>query len=147
MPIYLRDSESAALKLGALELMNTIPELGEPAGQTLRQALEGLDPGPPNCAATSGSLQLISSPWCEDCELTLDRRLPTDQLAATITNIESELGTKNRQLSVILVESIVQGRRNERLEDFLKIVQASDLSAISITLTPELVTFIRGMLV
>ena len=68
-------------------------------------------------------------------------------MAATITNIESELGTKNRQLSVILVESIVQGRKDERLEDFLKIVQASDLSAISITLTPELVTFIRGMLV
>ena len=45
------------------------------------------------------------------------------------------------------VTQIIEGQADERLDDFLSIVQASDLSALSNTLTPELVTFIRGMLV
>jgi hypothetical protein len=57
-----------------------------------------------------------------------------------------DLGAKNRRLSSLLVERILQGHTDERLDAFLKIVQASDLSALSNTLTPELVAFIRRML-
>ena len=76
----------------------------------------------------------------------LEQSLPTAQLARLLAAIDVNLGTKNRRLSNLLVERILQGYTDERLDDFLKIVQASDLSALSDTLTPEVVAFIQRML-
>ena len=45
-----------------------------------------------------------------------------------------------------MVDRIVLGRVDQRLEDFLKIIQASDLSALSNTLDEEMVGFIRRIL-
>ena len=40
----------------------------------------------------------------------------------------------------------MEGRVDQRVEDFLKIVQASDLHALSNTISEELVGFVRRML-
>ena len=72
--------------------------------------------------------------------------MPVDQLARLVATMDADLGAKNRQLSTLLVEQILQGRQDERLDDLLKIVQASDLSALSNTITAELVGFIRGII-
>ena len=50
-----------------------------------------------------------------------------------------------RRLSRILVERILNQKVDQRLEDFLKIVQASDLSSLSSILNYELVVFIREL--
>ncbi len=86
------------------------------------------------------------NPWCSSCRLTLDRVLPKAQLDQLLVAIDMDLGAKNRRLSNLLVERILQGRKDERLDNFIAIVQTSDLSALSNILTPQLVTFIRGML-
>ena len=91
-------------------------------------------------------LQLDSSPWCGSCSLTLDYNLPADGLARLMAATGMDLGAKNRQLSTLLVEPILQGKQDERLNDLLKIVQASDLSALSNTMTAELVGFIQGII-
>ena len=78
--------------------------------------------------------------------MSLEQSLPTAQLARLLVAIDVDLGAKNRRLSSLLVERILQGYTDERLDDFLKIVQASDLSALSDTLTPEVVAFIQRML-
>ena len=62
-----------------------------------------------------------------------------------IAATDMDLGAKNRQLSALLVEQILQGKQDERLDDLLKIVQASDLSALSNTMTAELVGFTQGI--
>ena len=72
--------------------------------------------------------------------------MPVEQLARLMAALEMDLGAKNRQLSTLLVERILQGRQDERLDDLLKIVQASDLSALSNTITAELVGFIHGII-
>ena len=46
-----------------------------------------------------------------------------------------------------MVDRILQGETDEQFDEFLKIVQASDLSALSNTLSAELVTFIRALLI
>ena len=56
------------------------------------------------------------------------------------------LGEQNRRLSRMLVDRIIHDRVDQRLEAFLKTVQASDLSALSNTLNTELAMFIRKLL-
>lgn len=145
LPVYSRDLELAQLKLKALELLNTVVELGEPVGAGLADSMYHLGEGPSPCMVDQGDIQLDSSPWCGSCSLTLDYNLPTDGLARLIAATDMDLGAKNRQLSALLVEQILQGKQDERLDDLLKIVQASDLSALSNTMTAELVGFIQGI--
>lgn len=78
--------------------------------------------------------------------MTLDYQLPMDRLARLTAAVDMDLGSKNRQLSTLLVERILQGKQDERLDDLLKIVQASDLSALSNTINVELVGFIQGII-
>ena len=147
LALYRRDLESAQRKVAALDLLNTLPELGVPTGQGLGEALAELGPVLPSCTVAPSDLQLDSTPWCHSCRLTLAQTLPATQLARLLAAIDGELGAKSRQLSNLLVERIIQGQADERLDDFLKIVQASDLSALSNTITAELVAFIRRVLI
>jgi hypothetical protein len=146
LPSYRRDLDSAQRKLAALELLNTLPELGELSGAAMAKPLAELDQGPPSCSVPAGELQLEGVPWCDSCRLSLERSLPRAQLARLLTTIDIHLGRKNGRLSKLLVDRLLQGQEDVRLDDFLKIVQASDLSALSNTLTPELLTFVRQML-
>jgi hypothetical protein len=146
LPSYRRDLESAQRKLAALDLLNTLPELGDAVGAGLAKPLAELDQGPPSCSVPAGELQLEGVPWCNSCRLSLDRSVPWAQLARLLTTIDIHLGRKNGRLSKVLVERLLLGQEDVRLEGFLKIVQASDLSALSNTLTPELLTFVRQML-
>ena len=146
LPIYRRDLELAQLKLKALELLNTLAELGEPAGTGLEESVVELEPGRSPCLVAGRDIQFDSSPWCGSCRLTLDFQLPVDQLARLIAAVDMDLGAKNRQLSALLVERILQGRHDERLDDLLRIVQASDLSALCNTITAEMVGFIKRII-
>ena len=146
LPAYARELESARLKVAALGLLNTLTELGEQIGTGLEQSLAGLGAAPVPCTVLGSNLNLEGNPWCDVCGLKLDQSLPIAELARLTVPIEVDLGTKNQRLSRLLVERILLGRKDERLEDFISIVQASDLSALSNTLDPELVAFIRTML-
>jgi hypothetical protein len=146
-PLYQRDLDSAGLKLRALEQLNTIPELGQPVGEGLSESLDVLDVAFASCAATAQDLDLSETPACRFCGLRLDQTLPVETLAGVLATIDARLGGKNRQLSNLLVQKILQGQLDQPLEDLLKIVQASDLSALSNTISAELVGFIRRILV
>jgi hypothetical protein len=76
----------------------------------------------------------------------LDESLPAGELARLGGAISSLLGAKQRTLSGLLVEQVLQGRADPRLDDFLKIVQASDLSALANTMSTELAAFLRQVL-
>ncbi len=146
LPSYRRDLESAQRKLVALDLLNTLPELDDPAGAGLAKPLADLDQGPPSCSVPAGELRLEDVPWCNPCRLSLEQSLPWAELARLLTAIDIHLGRKNGRFSKVLVERLLLGQEDGRLEEFLKIVQASDLSALSNTLTPEMPTFVRQML-
>ena len=69
-----------------------------------------------------------------------------NELARLTAAVDMDLGAKNRRLSTLLVERILQGKQDERLDDLLKIVQARDLSALSNTISAEVVGFIQGII-
>ena len=61
-------------------------------------------------------------------------------------DVDRALGEQNRRLSRVLVDRVLHQRVDQRLEDFLKIVSASDLSALSDVLNQDLTVFIRQLL-
>ena len=146
LPAFHRDLEQARRKLGAVELLNSLSELGEPAGAGLSGSLSQLEEAPPNCTVSKAHLDLETLPWCSSCRLTLETSLPSAELGRLLPAIDGALGAKNGQLSNLLVERILHGKADGRLDDFLKIVQASDLSALATTLNKELLGFIRQLL-
>lgn len=146
LPAYLKDVEEGRRKLRALDLLNSLPELGEATGVGLCQELDGLAVETSHCPVPAADLELEVLPWCPSCHLSLEQELPTQRLARLLSVIEGELGDKNRRLSNLVVERILGGRVDRRVEDFLKIVLASDLHALSDTISEELVGFVRRML-
>jgi hypothetical protein len=143
---YKQGFETGQRKLRALDLLNTLPELGEPAGAGLAESLGNLGAPPGSCPVPGLYLDLDVVPRCSRCGLSLQRSLPTAPLARVLTAIDADLAAKNRRLSNLLVERILQRRSDRRLDDLLKIVRASDLSALSNTLDIELVEFIRRVI-
>ena len=146
LPAFQRDLVLAHRKLGAMELLNSLAELGEPAGAGLSDSLSQLEEAPTNCTVSKAHFDLETFPWCSSCRLTLETSLPSAQLGRLLPAIDVALGAKNGQLSNLLVERIWHGQADGRLDDFLKIVQASDLSALATTLNQELLGFIRQLL-
>ena len=146
LPAFQRDLELAIRKLGAVELLNSLSELGEPAGAGLSASLSQLDGPPPNCAVSKAQLDLDTLPWCSSCGLTLETSLPIAELGRLLPAIDMALGAKNGHLSDLLVVRILHGQADGRMDDFLKIVQASDLSALATTLNQDLLGFIRQLL-
>ena len=146
LPAYNQEFETGQRKLQALDLLNTLPELGEPSGTGLAESLGNLGAPPESCPIPGAELDLEVVPRCSRCGLTLDRSLPTAPLARLLTAIDTDLAAKNRRLSNLLVDRILEGRSDRRLDDLLKIVSASDLSALSNTLDFELVEFIHQVI-
>ena len=148
LPDYQRSLEEGRLKLRALELLNTLPDLAPPLGEGLSDDLRDWATDFSRCPREQRELEeeLRDHPRCSGCGLALDQVLSLDDLQRTIRAIEFDLEAQTRRLSNLLVEKIMRGERDERLEDLLKIIQASDLAALFNTLSPELVGFIGQIL-
>ena len=76
----------------------------------------------------------------------MEQSLCTGGLARLVSEIDAALGEKNRMLSNLLVGKISRGQVGRRLEDFLKIVHASELSALSNAISEELIFFVPRVL-
>jgi len=143
---YLRELAAARRKMNAHSLLNALPELGEPTGGGLFEKLGHIDPGPSPSQADSAVIDLEATPICPSCHLSLDWTIPTGDLVRLASAIDEVLEEKNRRLSN-LVERVLEGNNDQRRNDFIAIVQASDLSALSNTLNEDLLAFIRQLLV
>ena len=138
--------EDCRRKLHALTLLNSIGELGQPVGPELVQRYMDLEPRIRVCDVDPTNLLLGVSPRCETCQVVLGERPPTQELELFLRGLNSGLGEQNGRLSRVLVERILRDQADQHLENFLKIVQASDLSALSNTLNYELAQFIQQFL-
>ena len=147
LPAYLRELEAARRKMDAHSLLNALPELGEPTGDGLFEDLGDIDPEPSPYRIDSAGLNLDATPGCPSCQLSLEWSIPDRDLAHLVSAIDGVLEDKNRRLNNLLMERVLEGNNDQRLGDFITIVQASDLSALSNTLNEDLLAFIRQLLV
>ena len=129
-------------------LLNTLPDLAPPLGEGLFETLRGQATDLGQCSQLQPELEeeLRDHPRCSGCGLALDQVLSPEDLQRTIRAIEFDFEAQARRLSNLLVEKIMRGERDQKLEDLLKIIQASDLTALFNTLSPELVGFIGQIL-
>ena len=146
LPRFQSALAEAKKKSVALELLNTIPELGGPEAVGLEQLLASLPTGPRPCSHPEEDLELVQEPYCPQCRISLAQTVPVAELARLTPQVDQALGQKMQKLSKRLVETALAGRTDERWLEFLQIVQASELSSLANTLDNELVAFIGQVL-
>ncbi len=138
--------DRARLSLDALGRLNSLPELGPPVRQDLPRVFSSLVARIRLCATSPSDLSLEQYPRCRECGLGLGDMLPHREVDIFLKDLEDAIAEQNRRLSHILVRRILRGQADQRLDDLLKIVQASDLSALVTTLDDELLAFIKEFL-
>ncbi len=146
LPVFQSGLQAAKKKMAALELLNTISELGTPAGAGLQNELAAFPPGPPPCSFQGSELDLSNEPCCPECRISLEQAVPSAELARLAPQVDKALGGKTQELSRRLVEKALAGRADDRWREFLLIVQASELSSLANTLDSDLVSFIKQVL-
>lgn len=146
LPGFQSTLATAKKKSAALGLLNNIFELGKPVGTGLEEELAALAGGPDPCSQNGSELDLSSEPNCPECQIRLAQTVPSAELARLAPQVDMALGRKTRELSKRLVEKALAGRTDERWLEFLRIVQASELSSLANTLDNDLAAFIRQVL-
>ena len=146
LPVFQMGLVAAKKKCAALELLNTIYELGTPTGTGLEKELAALPPGPLPCSIQGAELDLSNEPYCPECRISLEQAVPSAELARLAPQVDMALGEKTQELSRLLVGKVLARKTNDRWREFLQIVQASELSSLANTLDSDLVSFIRQVL-
>jgi len=146
LPLFQSELLSTEKKLAALELLNSISELGKPPKASFEDDLAALPRGPVPCSFQGLELELANEPNCCECHISLDQTVPLAELARLAPQIDAALATKTRKLSRLLVEKALAGRTDDHWQKFLQIVQASELSSLANTLDADLVSFIKQVL-
>jgi len=144
------DIEAALWQIDAIEKLNHLERLGEPAAQaalTRFHALAELS------ACTSDAVQLAAeiaeTPVCPHCGYRLGEVPPVEDLNTALIAIERGLATQQGRLARRVVSRLLSrpGRAHEdRLDRFIQVVQASDLSGLAQVLDEGLLEFLGDLL-
>ena len=129
----------------ALGLLNIIIELRTPERTLLDEELAALAVGPtPFSQQASGGLS--NEPRCLECHFTMEQNFPMAELARLAAQVGMVFGGKTQELSRRLVDEALAGRSDKGWQEFLQIIQASELFSLANTLDNDLVAFIRQVL-
>ena len=102
--------------------------------------------GPGPCSLWASGLDLFNEPHCPECQISLAQSVPVAELARSAPQVYMALSGKTQELSRRLVAKALAGRADERWQEFLQLIQASELSFLANTLDNDLVAFIRQVL-
>ena len=136
----------AQLEVQGLEQLNTVDELGEPVGVESLERFHRLSASIAVCPLPSDQLSLGRTPRCRHCGLVLGQQVPSQDIDLVVQEVESGLKEQNRRLSLQVVQRILHGPRDERIDRFIQVVQASDVSGLVNVLDEHLVAFLRQVL-
>ena len=138
--------QEAEVEVHAPELLNGISELGEPVGSEVIQKVKKLQMGISACVVTSDQLPLDKAPRCQQCSVELGQKPPSQDASELIGQLKRGLREQNQRPSQQVVQRILEGPRDERLDRFIQVVQASDVSGLVNILDQRLVQFVREVL-
>lgn len=129
----------------ALARLNTLRALGRPVGEAAVAAYEQLADDRRKCDVDDMHAHLRDHPHCPNCDLTLDALLPIDESKRALRDVQAALHRQQSRLASEAVRRIL-ARGGERLEQFLQIVQASDLAGLAQVLDDDLAGFLQELL-
>jgi hypothetical protein len=142
------DAEGA--RAAALERLNTLARLGPPLGVAALAQLRELERLSP-CVSTPSELAatLAATPVCNVCSFILGTEAPVADVRRAVTALNRALTAQQSRLSRSVVTRILSRRppgAGERLDDFLRVLQASDIAGLALVLDDGLVNFLRDLL-
>ncbi len=137
--------DEAAPLAQALARLNTLRSLGQPVGQEALAAYERLTHGQRTCPAPDLDSTLQEQPLCPDCWITMETGVPSQETEEVLHRLQKALALQQARLSSEAVRRIL-ARGGERIEQFLQIVQASDLTGLTQVLDEELLAFLLELL-
>jgi hypothetical protein len=141
------DLEEATTTARALGRLNGLRELGKPVGigalaqyEDLRRALE-------RCSLEEALAEALSrAPACPMCGVTLADEPPAERARDVSRRLQHALRQQQNRLSSAAIRQILSRRKEEKVEQFLRVIQASDLRGLAQLLDDDLVAFLRDML-
>ncbi|MBI4498185.1 MAG: hypothetical protein HY689_09830 [Chloroflexi bacterium] len=141
-----RRYDALAPDLSALELLNTLEELGPPLGQGLREEYNRLERALAPCTRSEADLDLAAAPTCPECGIPLTAVPPTHDLETLAHDLGRALRQQQRRLSSRAVRQILARSSEPRVIRLVQVARASDLSPLVNVLDETLVTFLRELL-
>ncbi len=137
--------DETALTAQALARLNTLRALGQPVGQAALDAYERLTRRRSACSAQDLASTLRDRSICPDCNITMEDGIPTEEVEDVLRRLQAALARQQARLASEAVRRIL-ARGDERLEQFLQIVQASDLTGLAQVLDDDLLVFLQELL-
>ena len=132
----------------ALRRLNTLTELGPPAGVGALAACEELVDLTAGCPLISGVEEMLETEAvCPDCGLSMDQTAPTKRVDEALSHIDRACHRQMSRLSSSAVQQMLRNSNDARVDQFLKVVQASQLSSLSDILDDDLIGYLRRFLV
>ena len=132
----------------ALQRMNTLSELGPPAGVEALTAYEELVAVTADCPLINGVEEMLETDAvCPDCGFSLDQTAPTQRVDEVLSHIDRACHRQMARLSSSAVQQVLRNSNDARVDQFLKVVQASQLSSLSDILDDDLIGYLRRFLV
>jgi hypothetical protein len=142
--LSLEDSEATAR---ALARLNSLEQLGRPLGEDALAQHGRLLAAVQDCPLAERLEEALgAAASCPACGLTLADQPPSAEADAVLRRLSRALSQQMTRLSSEAVHRILARARGERIEQFLQVVQASDLAGLASVLDDELLEFLRDLL-
>jgi len=131
-------------EVDALKRLNSMTELGPPVAEELITQYDQLLAQVSPCPITEVPLELEST--CPQCRLVLTDEPPHKEVERFLHHLRQALKEQQRRLSSEAVRQILAQSGQRRIDQFIKVVQASELWPLVNLLDDELVDFLRQLL-
>jgi hypothetical protein len=132
----------------ALRRINTLAELGPPAGVGALAAFAALLEETSGCPLIAGVEDMAAAEGtCPACSLPLDQSPPARRVDEILDRIERACDRQMARLSSSAIQHVLRHSSDPRVDQFLKMVQASQLSSLRAVLDDALVGYLRRFLV
>jgi hypothetical protein len=132
----------------ALRRINTLAELGPPAGVGALAAFASLLDETSGCPLIAGVEDVAAAEGtCPECRLPLDQSPPARRVDEIVERIERACDRQMARLSSSAIQHVLHHSSDPRVDQFLKMVQASQLSSLRAVLDDDLVGYLRRFLV
>ncbi len=141
--LVLQDSRP---EVDALRRLNSIAELGPPVGLELIDEHEGLLAEVRPCSIKDKEVSVEEQPTCPNCRLVLTAEPPKEEVERFLRQLRQALKEQQRRLSSGAVRHILAKSGEKRIDQFIKVVQTSNLSPLVNVLDDELVDFLCQLL-
>jgi hypothetical protein len=132
----------------SLRRINTLAELGPPAGVGALAAFDSLLEETSACPLIAGIEEVAAAEGsCPECGLLLDQSPPARRVAEILDRIERACDRQMAQLSSSAIQQVLRRSNDSRVDQFLRMIQASQMSRLRDIMDDDLVGYLRRFLV